>query len=132
RHVVQAKLPGLRIDEAGERFQERAFAGAIGSDQPIELARLASKADLIEDEPVIETDRKCVGGKDHRGAPAPCRMGQKRNGAPRKAVTTPSISSGPLVERRMPISASVSSKAPPSALGRSSAPGRCATKGRTR
>ena len=110
-------------DETRERAQQRALAGAVRPDERHELAGLERDRRRPHGRVrfVANLDVEC-GERHRRHAPrAELRITRcRKNGAPSSAVTTPSLSSGPGGSRRIAMSASVASRAPPRKLGSSS------------
>ena len=112
-------------DEARERAQQRALAGAVRA-RRARRARRASSASVVGSHgrarfvANLDVRRRRASWRRH-AARAELRITRcRKNGAPSSAVTTPSLSSGPGGSSRIATSASVASSAPPRKLGSSS------------
>ena len=90
-HVVAADLDGaLPRDEPGDRPEQRALPGAVRADDRYPLPRLDRAADAVEDPGPAELDRQ-LSQRQRRHGPTLLlvRSTTAKNGAPKKAVTTP-------------------------------------------
>ncbi len=122
--AVVADLPFSRLDQASESPGERRLAGAVGSDEPDELARRKAQRDARQRDARAVTDGEIADLDPHQPSRRERLTSISRNGAPTSEVTTPSFSSGCVGSTRTSTSAATSSTAPAKPDTRSSRPGR--------
>ena len=127
-HGERAILPAhARVGrgDARECPQQARLAGAVRADQADELAAFEPESQRLHGDLCAMADLKTVGAETHAVLRC-CEESTmcRKNGAPRSAVTTPSLSSGPGGMSRMAMSAASVSAAPARKLGRSNRLGR--------
>src|SRR5690606_38727795 len=132
----RTRLPRRRAamrNEPRDRFQQRALSRAVRADQTDELAGPKVERYRLERDPRAVPNADAVERERHEASfPLRRRIRCRKKGAPIRAVTTPSLSSGPGGIKRIAISAASVSAAPARKLGPSSRLGWCPTHGRSR
>ena len=120
----RARARGERQQPRGDA-QQRGLAGAVRTDDAGDRTGCEVRADAIERQAAIEAHTRLAKGKRVHRSTLNFAISQKKNGAPRSAVNTPSKSSPPEngESKRTPMSAAATSAAPASADGRISRPG---------
>src|SRR5690606_29322038 len=109
---------------------QRRFSRTVGPKKPHNLAGLDGKAHRTQDAPSGELHHDILDFQRHAASLRVRTTSQRKNGAPMRAVTTPTLSSPAGSTTRQTVSAASSSAPPPRPEGRSSRSGHPSVYGR--
>ena len=111
--LVEADGAGAGPLIAGQGGQQRALAGPVGADQHGQFAGREGQRGVAQDRPRAALNGDLLGAQAHRWRER--RMSQRKNGAPRALVSSPTGISAGATRVRAPRSAAMARAAPSSA-----------------